>query len=41
MAEDATALDEVVVTAFGIKRNPKKLGYSVSKIETEDIVTYI
>ena len=38
LLEDATALEEVVVTAFGIKRNPKQLGYAVSKIETEAIV---
>ncbi len=31
-------LEEVVVTAFGIKRNPKKLGYAVSKVQTDDIV---
>lgn len=38
MEEDASALEEVVVTAFGIKRNPKDLGYSVSKVETEEIL---
>jgi len=38
MEEDAQALDEVVVTAFGIKRNPKNLGYAVNKVETENIV---
>ena len=37
MLEDETALDEVVVTAFGIKRNSKDLGYSVSQVETEEI----
>ena len=31
-------LDEVVVTAFGITRNPKELGYAVSKVKTEDIL---
>jgi TonB-linked SusC/RagA family outer membrane protein len=30
-------LSEVVVTAFGIKRNPKKLGYSVSSVKAEEI----
>lgn len=30
-------LNEVVVTAFGIKRNPKKLGYSVSSVKTDDL----
>lgn len=38
MEEDASALEEVVVTAFGIKRNAKDLGYSVSKVETEEIL---
>ncbi|MGE6353813.1 SusC/RagA family TonB-linked outer membrane protein [Flavobacterium sp. NPDC079362] len=34
----AQELDAVVVTtAFGIKRNPKKLGYSVSTIKAEEI----
>ena len=37
MLEDATSLDEVVVTAFGIKRNAKDLGYSVSVVEPESI----
>jgi len=31
-------LEEVVVTAFGIKRNPKKLGYAVSKVTTDEII---
>lgn len=30
-------LDEVVVTAMDIKRNPKELGYSVQKVEGSDI----
>lgn len=30
-------LDEVVVTAFGIERNPKSLGYAVSSVESEEI----
>lgn len=30
-------LEEVVVTAFGIKRNPVKLGYAVSVVENEEI----
>ncbi|WP_298237512.1 SusC/RagA family TonB-linked outer membrane protein [uncultured Algibacter sp.] len=38
LVQDATSLDEVVVTAFGIKRNPKSLGYSVSNVESEDVV---
>lgn len=31
------SLDEVVVTALGITREQKSLGYSVSKIDTEDL----
>lgn len=31
------SLDEVIVTAMDIKRNPKSLGYSVQKIEGEEI----
>lgn len=37
MTEDAEGLDEVVVTALGIKRNAKSLGYSVNSIKTEKI----
>ncbi|WP_264525351.1 TonB-dependent receptor plug domain-containing protein [Flavobacterium sp. N502536] len=33
----AQQLESVVVTAFGIKRNPKKLGYSVSEVKAEQI----
>ncbi|BDD09050.1 SusC/RagA family TonB-linked outer membrane protein [Fulvitalea axinellae] len=32
MAEDVKQLEEVVVTAFGLKREKKKLGYSVTDI---------
>ena len=35
MAEEAIGLDEVVVTAFGIKRSKKALGYSVTQISGE------
>ncbi|MDT7829674.1 SusC/RagA family TonB-linked outer membrane protein [Pricia sp. S334] len=38
MGEDTQALEEVVVTAFGIQRNPKQLGYAVNKVETDEIV---
>jgi len=38
LAVDAAQLDEVVVTAFGIKRNPKSLGYAVSTVESEDVL---
>lgn len=39
LIEDAGSLDEVVVTAFGIKRETRELGYSVTQIKTEDINT--
>ena len=38
MEDDAKELDDVVVTAFGIKRNPKKLGYAVSSVKAQDLV---
>jgi TonB-linked SusC/RagA family outer membrane protein len=34
---DAAQLEEVVVTAFGIKRNPKDLGYAVSSVASEEL----
>ncbi|MBP1840381.1 SusC/RagA family TonB-linked outer membrane protein [Formosa algae] len=37
MEEDATSLDEVVVTALGIKREKKSLGYSITKVGGEDL----
>lgn len=37
LQEDAVELEGVVVTAFGIKRNPKDLGYSVTSIKAEEI----
>ena len=37
MAEDADVLEEVVVTALGIKKEKKALGYSVSSIDEEQI----
>ncbi|WP_339917010.1 SusC/RagA family TonB-linked outer membrane protein [Yeosuana marina] len=37
MLEDAATLDEIVVTALGIKRNAKELSYSVSSLKTDDI----
>ena len=37
LQDDSKQLGEVVVTAFNIKRNPKKLGYSVSTVKTEEI----
>lgn len=37
MGEDAQALDEVVVTALGIKRSEKALSYNIQKVKSEDI----
>ncbi len=37
MGEDATSLDEVVVTALGIEREARDLGYAVTKLESRDI----
>ncbi|MFR3549522.1 MAG: carboxypeptidase-like regulatory domain-containing protein [Coprobacter sp.] len=39
MRSDAQALDEVVVTALGIKREKKMLGYAVQEIKSEDLNT--
>ncbi|GGG91661.1 SusC/RagA family TonB-linked outer membrane protein [Parapedobacter pyrenivorans] len=37
LTEDAASLDEVVVTALGISRDAKSLGYSATKVDSEDI----
>ncbi|WP_209400090.1 SusC/RagA family TonB-linked outer membrane protein [Pseudozobellia sp. WGM2] len=37
LAEDSEALEEVVVTALGIKQETRKLGYSVAKVDAEDV----
>ncbi len=37
MEEDAAVLDEVVVTAQGIKREKKALGYAVSEVKAEEL----
>lgn len=37
MEESASALDEVVVTALGIKREEKSLGYSVERISGDNV----
>ncbi len=37
LEEDAAALDEVVVTALGIKKEKKALGYAVTALKSEDI----
>ncbi len=37
LEEDAATLDEVVVTAFGIEKKEKSLGYSVTQVKAEDL----
>ena len=37
MEEDKTLLDEVVVTALGIKRDRKALGYALSEVKGEEL----
>jgi TonB-linked SusC/RagA family outer membrane protein len=37
LLEDATALEEVVVTALGIKREKQALGYAVSEVDSESL----
>ena len=37
--EEGAALQEVVVTAFGIKKDKSNLGYSVSGVTSEDLTT--
>ncbi len=37
LIEDANELDEVLITAFGIKKETKELGYSVSQVKTADL----
>ncbi|WP_299437992.1 SusC/RagA family TonB-linked outer membrane protein [uncultured Aquimarina sp.] len=38
MEQDSEQLDEIVVTAFGIKQEAKKLGYSVQQLKSETLV---
>ncbi len=37
MSEDAQSLDEVVVTALGVKREAKSLGYSLTEVDGDDL----
>jgi TonB-linked SusC/RagA family outer membrane protein len=37
MVEGGEVLDEIVVTAFGIKRNAKSLGYAISNVAPDEI----
>ena len=38
LEEESTTLNEVVVTALGIKKDQKKLGYAVSSINSDELV---
>ena len=38
MAQDVTQLGEVVVTAVGIERDKRSLGYAVQSVQSKDIV---
>jgi TonB-linked SusC/RagA family outer membrane protein len=38
LTQDASVLDEVVVTAFGIKRKPKELTYATQKVDAQELV---
>lgn len=38
LSPSTAQLEEVVVTAFGIKRNPKDLGYAVSTVASSEVV---
>ncbi|WP_242015628.1 SusC/RagA family TonB-linked outer membrane protein [Robertkochia marina] len=39
LQEDTQQLDEVVVTALGVSREKKALGYAVSELQNEDLTT--
>ena len=38
MAPDIQSLDEVVVTALGIERSSKSLGYATSKVDSKELI---
>jgi len=37
MAAERTSVDEVVVTAFGIKRKPKEMGVATAKVDNQEL----
>ncbi|MDL2282348.1 SusC/RagA family TonB-linked outer membrane protein [Parabacteroides sp. OttesenSCG-928-G06] len=41
LKEDSQALDEIVVTALGMKRSTKALGYAVTELKGEDLPTTV
>ncbi len=40
MGEDTQTLDEVVVTALGIKREQKALSYNVQQVKGDELTRY-
>lgn len=38
MGEDTQTLDEVVVTALGIKRSQKALSYNVQEVKGDELI---
>jgi TonB-linked SusC/RagA family outer membrane protein len=40
LVADVRALDEVVITALGVKKESKKLGYSVTSVQTDELITH-
>ncbi|MCH2215972.1 MAG: SusC/RagA family TonB-linked outer membrane protein [Flavobacteriales bacterium] len=38
LSEDSELLDEVVITAIGIEKDKRKLGYSVTEVESDEII---
>ncbi|GAA4442803.1 SusC/RagA family TonB-linked outer membrane protein [Pontibacter saemangeumensis] len=41
LEEDAKSLEEVVVTALGIRREKRRLGYSVTELKASEVVTQL
>lgn len=39
LSADVTSLDEVVITALGVQKESKKLGYAVTSVKTDELVT--
>jgi TonB-linked SusC/RagA family outer membrane protein len=39
LSADVTSLDEIVITALGVEKESKKLGYSVTSVKTDELVT--
>lgn len=39
LTPDVTALEEVVITALGVEKETKKLGYSTTSVKTDELIT--